>query len=155
MWLGKVLNTSSLRWHDSVDTRRSSVIICQLIVHRLVIVQNKKISEYFELPGSVSHQHCSLLIQSSITDAKQSLHSTASLRDALSRVWSVLNTLVFGGERGRTGNVLSPQYLGNPLPVIIPKVAAVHTALDTVLFKVYKNWPFTAIEFLIQYYKVV
>jgi hypothetical protein len=62
---------------------------------------------------------------------------------------------VFGGGRGGTGKVLSPHYLGIPLPVIIPKMAAVHTVLDTVLIKVYKNWPFTAIEFLIQYYKFV
>ena len=67
----------------------------------------------------------------------------------------MLNTRVFGGGRGGTGKVLSLQYLGNPLPVIIPKVAAVLTALDTVLFNLYKNWPFTAIEFLIQYIKLL
>ena len=66
----------------------------------------------------------------------------------------MLNTCLFGDGRGGTGKVLSPEYLGNPLPVIIRKVAGVITVLDTVFFKLYENWPFTAIEFLIKYDKV-
>ena len=58
----------------------------------------------------------SLLIQSSITDAKQSRQSTASLSDTRWRVWSFLNTRVFGGGQEGTGTVLSSEYLSNPLP---------------------------------------
>jgi hypothetical protein len=61
---------------------------------------------------------------------------------------------VFGGGRGGIGKLVSSEHLGNPMPVIIRKVAEVLTVLDTVFFKLYENWPFTEIELLIQYDKV-
>ena len=82
-----------------------SITICNLLIDFLFC---------FKLLGLVSQHQCSLLIQSSITDAIKSQQSTVTLSNTLSRVWSLLSTCMFGGEHSGTGTVLCPRISVNP-----------------------------------------